>query len=244
MQDNDFATALLQPDAALPAALRGHTPRRYAVYRNNVTVGLVRAMEANFPAIRRLLGEVYFAGLAKEFVQSHPPRSPLLFQYGDGFAAFLAEQGDLASYPYLADVARLEQHWRIAYHAADAPVLHASAFAGLDETEMLALRFTPHPAAVLLASHFAVHSIFLANRGDGETVVNPTTHEQVLLTRPFYDVQTRTITAGQHAFFAALFSAAPLGDAAEQGFATAEDFDLADSLRLMLEAGAFQSTVL
>lgn len=244
MLDSDFATALLKPDSALPGALKGHTPRRFAVYRNNVTVGLVRAMEANFPAIRRLLGEVYFAGLAKEFVQSHPPRSPLLFQYGDGFAAFLAEQGDLASYSYLPDVACLEQAWRIAYHAADVPVLHASAFAGVGETEMLALRFTPHPAAILLASPFAVHSIFTANReGDG-TIVNATIPEHVLLTRPFYDVQTRVITAGQHAFFAALFSGAALGDAAEQSFATADDFDLADSLRLMLEAGAFQSTVL
>lgn len=244
MPGNDFTSALLAPDAALPANLKGHTPRRFAVYRNNVTVGLVRALEANFPAIRRLLGEAYFAGLAREFVQAHPPHSPLLFQYGDHFAAFLAGQGDLASYPYLADVARLEQQWRTAHHAADAPVLHASTFTGLGEQEMMALRLKPHPAAFLLSSHFAFASIFTANRGGSETVADPALPEWALLTRPFYDVHTRLIRASQFAFLAALFDGVPLGEAAENGFSASEDFDLADSLRLMLEAGVFQSTAL
>ena len=106
-----FAAGLLNPAAPVPLHVKGQAVRRFAVYRNNVTVGLVRALEANFPAIRSLLGEMYFAGLAREFVQAHPPRSPLRFHYGEGFAAFMAAQDDLAPYPYLADVARLENLW-------------------------------------------------------------------------------------------------------------------------------------
>ena len=48
---------LLNADAAAPGFLTSSSgvndPRRYAVYRNNVTVSLIRALEANFPAIRR-----------------------------------------------------------------------------------------------------------------------------------------------------------------------------------------------
>ncbi len=84
--DGAFAAGLLNPARPLPVAVIDNTPRRYAVYRNNVTVGLVRAMEGNFPAVRRLLGHEYFAGLARDFVQAHPPQSPLLFLYGADFA--------------------------------------------------------------------------------------------------------------------------------------------------------------
>lgn len=241
--DGGFSAALLDPEKPLPLAVKGDTPRRYAVYRNNVTVGLVRAMEANFPAIRRLLGEAYFSGLAREFVQAYPPQSPLLFQYGEAFSNFLAQQDDLAAFPFLADVARLEQLWRQAYHAADAPLLHGAAFQGLNGDETMALQFLLHPAAALLRSTYAVHRIFISNRDKGDaTVADPASAEWVMVTRPFYDVQVHTITSSQHAFFTGLMNGSTLGDAAEQGFAAADDFDLADSIRLMLEAGLFQST--
>jgi hypothetical protein len=241
--DGGFSAGLLDPAKPLPLAVRGHTPRRYAVYRNNVTVGLVRAMEANFPAIRRLLGETYFAGLARSFIQAHPPQSPLLFHYGEALAGFLEVQEDLHAYPYLSDVARLEQMWRLAYHAADAPVLHSAGLQGLSETEMFNMCLTLHPAAALLQSSFAIHAIFTANRvGGGGLVADPRQAERVLITRPWYEVQVRAITPGEHAFIALLAEGSPLGEAAEQGYASDDDFDLAASIRLILEAGAFQST--
>lgn len=240
--DGGFSAALLDPEGPLPVALKGHTPRRYAVYRNNVTVGLIRAMETNFPAIRRLLGEAYFAGLAREFVQTFPPQSPLLFFYGETFAAFLAEQDDLVRFPYLPDVARLEQLWRKSYHAADATPLHSAAFEGLGEDDIMALRLVPHPATALMQSAFAVHAIFTVNRNGGGAVADPEHAEWVVLTRPWYDVQARSISASQHAFLAGLANGLTLGEAAEQGFAAADDFDIAASIKLMLQAGAFQST--
>lgn len=243
--DGGFAAGLLNPEQPLPLAVKGHTPRRYSVYRNNVTVGLLRALESNFPAIRRLLGESYFAGLAREFVHAHPPQSPLLFLYGAAFPAFLAEQGDLLRFPYLADVARLEQQWRLSYHEADVPLLHPSTFEGMDGEAVMNLRFTPHPAAALLRSPYAVHAIFLANRDKGRGQVNdPTQAECVLVTRPFYDVHVRLLSPAQFAFLSALMAGECLGDAAEQGANADTDFDLADSIRLMLEAGTFQSSAL
>ena len=108
----EFAAGLLDPQHPVPLLVKGQIARRYAVYRNNVTVGLIRALEANFPVVRRLLGEEYFAGFARDFAQGHPPQSPLMFQYGADFPAVLERAEDLASYPYLADVARLEIIWR------------------------------------------------------------------------------------------------------------------------------------
>jgi hypothetical protein len=241
--ETDFASALLDPAAPVPAAVTGRTPRRYAVYRNNVTVGLVRALEANFPALRRLLGEAYFAGLARAFVQSHPPKSPLLFHYGEGFAEHVAGQEDLAQFPYLPDVARLEQLWRTAYHARDARVLDPAALSLAPEA-LMAVRFEAHPASAVLASSFAVHAIFAANRGGDGAVSDPARPEAVLVTRPRLDVTVTLLSTEQFEFISALREGTSLADAAERGFAASESFDLADTIRLVVEAGAFHRIII
>ena len=91
---SDFAHALRDPDLVVPRGVTSHnsdTPReRFAVYRNNVMVGLVGALEARFPATRKIVGEDFFNGAAKLFAAAQPPRSPLMLFYGDAFSHFLS----------------------------------------------------------------------------------------------------------------------------------------------------------
>jgi len=64
-----FSAALL--DAALPAppGLVGPDgepgPKRFAVYRNNVVVGLVEALRDAFPAVCRIVGIEFFEAMAR-----------------------------------------------------------------------------------------------------------------------------------------------------------------------------------
>ena len=131
---SDFALALRDPDLVLPQGVTAHNsdaPReRFAVYRNNVVVGLVGALEARFPATRKIVGEDFFKGAAKLFAATQPPRSPLMLFYGDAFPAFLADFEPAREVPYLADVARLEAARTRAYHAADAKPLTPAALVG------------------------------------------------------------------------------------------------------------------
>jgi hypothetical protein len=131
---SDFACALRNPDLAVPTGVIAHNsdaPReRFAVYRNNVMVGLVSALEARFPATRKIVGEDFFKGAAKLFAAAHPPRSPLMMFYGDEFPAFLAAFEPARDVPYLADVARVEAARTRAYHAADAKPLTPAALSG------------------------------------------------------------------------------------------------------------------
>jgi hypothetical protein len=240
-EESWFARGLLDPAAAVPPGVSGGSTRRFAVYRNNVTVGLVRALEANFPAVRRLLGQAYFAGLARDFARAHPPRSPLLLQYGEEFADVLAAAEDLAAYPYLADVARLERLWLRAFHAADRPALTAAELASLPAEDLPDLRLAPHPAMGLLASPHAVHAIFTANRDGGPGIAAAPFHaECVLVSRPGLNVETRVITPAQHRFISALAGGASLATAAAQGLAAGEDFEPAAAITLLLEAGSLQ----
>ena len=119
-----FAAALLDPTRAVPAGLVGPdgepSAKRFAVYRNNVVVGLTEALQANFPAVCRIVGEEFFQAMARAYVVFEAPVSPILLDYGDGFASFIAEFEPAASLPYLADVARIERAWTQAYNAPEA----------------------------------------------------------------------------------------------------------------------------
>ena len=118
-----FRAAILDADRPAPPdlldGLGRPTAKRFNVYRNNVAVSLTEALEAGFPATARLLGDANFRAVAGRFLRASPPDSPLMMHYGAGFPDFLASLDALASMGYLADVARLEQALRTAYHAAD-----------------------------------------------------------------------------------------------------------------------------
>ncbi len=124
-----FAAALLDPGQAVPAVVAGPrgkaATRRYGVYRNNVTVSLIDALAAVYPATRRITGPDFFRAMARLHVRATPPSSPLLFEYGRGFPAFIAGYEHARPMPWLADVARIERAWLDAYHAADAEPLAA-----------------------------------------------------------------------------------------------------------------------
>ncbi|MGH6946762.1 MAG: DNA-binding domain-containing protein, partial [Kiloniellales bacterium] len=66
---SDFAAALLDPDRATPAAVAGPNGKaagkRYDVYRNNVTVSLIDALAATFPATLRITGAEFFRAMAR-----------------------------------------------------------------------------------------------------------------------------------------------------------------------------------
>lgn len=239
---HSFVAGLLNPAAPVPADIEGRAPRRYAVYRNNVTVGLIRAMEANFPVVRRLLGEQYFAGLVREYVQKHPPVTPLMFQYGDGFAAFLEAEEDLHNFAYLGDVARLEQQMRQSHHEADVAPLAANDLATLPEETLFEGVLTPHPAAALLASPYALHAIYMANLQGGTGYVDePAQAQAVLVTRPLFDVELQLLDAAQYCFFQQLMAQKSLGVAADRAAAVDANFDLGQAFGVLFGSGAFQS---
>ena len=58
--------------------------RRFAVYRNNVIVGLTQTLKDAYPAVHRIVGSEFFQALARAYVVGDLPRSPMLFDYGAG----------------------------------------------------------------------------------------------------------------------------------------------------------------
>lgn len=238
----DFVRALLDPDLSVPDALTAHTARhprrRFAVYRNNVVVGLVNALRAKFPATERIVGAEFFAAMAHVFVSAHPPRSKILHRYGDDFGDFIAAFPPAADLPYLADVARLEAARTRAYHAADATPLNAADFTGIDPHCIGTLQMTLHPSLQIVQSRHPVVTIWAMNAGEaGLAPVDPDAPEDALILRPALDVTVRSMPPGGAGFLHALSQGAALADAADTALSSDARFDLAANLAGLIGAG-------
>jgi Putative DNA-binding domain len=241
----DFATGLLDPERAVPRGLIGpdgeDSPRRFAVYRNNVTVALTDALQANFPATCRLVGEEFFRAMARTYALSEPPTSPILLDYGTGFPDFIAA---FAPLPYLADVARIERAWTEAYHAPDARPLDPTVLSDIPHGEATRLCFRLHPSVRIVRSPFPALTIWRMNVADGvpRPVDLDAGSEDTLVVRPEAEVEVRSIPEGGPAFIAALARGHTLIEAARSGLRAASSFDLAANLAALLGAGVVIDT--
>ena len=239
-----FASALLDPQRATPAVVAGPNgkaaEKRYNVYRNNVTVSLINALAAAFPATRRMTGEDFFRAMARFHVRAAPPTSPLLFEYGRDFPDFIAGYEYARPVPWLADVARIDRAWLDAYHAADAEPLAPQALASIAAERLAGAVFTPHPATRIVRSRFPAVSLFAANKSEEPADrIEANGPEDALLTRPALEVTLRRLPPGGAAFLTRLIEGEPLGAAAAAALADAPEFDLAANIGGMLAAGAF-----
>jgi len=239
-----FAQALGDPARPVPPQTKGREgrpdARRFAVYRNNVAVGLIGAIEARYPVARRLVGDAFFRAMARAYVAEEKPRSPVLIHYGAGFPDFVARFEPAREVAYLADVARLENAWVEAYHAAEAAPLALAALGGIDPNDFGALKFAPHPAARLLRFSHPAASIWAAHQGPGEPRPPEAWRaEDALVTRPEADVLARILPPGGWEFASALFAGASLGEAAQA--CACDGFDSGCHVVGLIEAGAFQS---
>ena len=239
-----FAAALLAPDRDTPAVVTGPggraAHRRFDVYRNNVTVSLIEALAAVYPAVQRITGPDFFRAMARAHVRAMPPTSPLLFDYGRDFPGFIERYEHAQAMPFLGDVAQIERAWLDAYHAADAAALDASELASVRPERLAELRFAGHPAARIIRSDFAAVSIFSANRSDVPVPrIDGSVPEDALITRPDCDVVVRHLPPGGAVFARLLIAGQLLGRAAEAAFDEAPDFDLASNIAGLIAAGAF-----
>ena len=240
----DFSNALLAPQQPLPPGLitwNGSDPSlRFDVYRNNVVVSLTEALADGFPVTRALVGETFFAAMARCFIAEHLPDSPILTDYGDALPDFIAAFPPAHGLPYLPDLARLERARVKAYHAADARALTAEDLAQplADPQRLPATRLALHPACTVLVSEHAIVSLWAAHQGEGRIEdVDLRRAESGLVLRDGDEVLVLPLQLAIGHFLAALAAGAPLGDAAEIAAAKATDFDLTRAITLLIQHG-------
>jgi hypothetical protein len=238
-----IALAVRDPAAAVPDGLRARSraaaASRFAVYRNNVAVGLVSALRARFPVVAALVGDDFFRAMARSYVAGTRPSTPFLVSYGDDFPDFIEAFAPAATVPYLADVARFEIAVSEAYHAREASPLEPAAFGALAPDDLFDTRVVLHPAARLVRSPHPVGSIWSAHGDGGRPEAIRWAAETVLVTRPEAEIRVRSLNRAEEVFVAALFAGRSLGEAHEHALRTGGDFDFGRALLGATNAGAF-----
>lgn len=236
-----FAAALLDPRPGDPPVAELTAQPGFAIYRNTVMKGCVDALQANFPAVVRLVGEEWFRAAAAIHVRAEPPHSPVLLAYGAGFARFLEAFEPAAELPYLPDVARLDRLWTEAHVAADAEVLLPSALAALTPDQLGHATLRIHPATRW--QRFDGQPIFTLWQRNRECSTDDSeiewSGESALITRPHGAVEAAPVDAGACAFLDVCASGATLAEAALAALAINDSIDLARLMTSLLDAGAF-----
>ena len=237
-----FAHALLDPQAPIPLDLsteNGAPPaRRFAVHRNNVVAGLIATLRARFPVVEKIVGEEFFAAMARLFVAATPPRTPVLTTYGDEFADFIAAFEPARDLAYFADVARLEAARTRAYHAADAVAIHTSRFAELDPNTVSDIRINLHPSAEIVRFSHPIVTIWAMNTGRKALApIDDWLAEDALVVRPHLDVEVRPLLPGGAVFLLALGAGTTVGEAVEAAFTDYTEFDLSSNLAALMSSG-------
>lgn len=229
---------------ALPPGLTACDPceveRRFAVYRNNVAVGLSDALAARFPVIRRLVGAEFFAAMARLYTETDGPACPVLAEWGAGFAGFLQYFPPLAAYPYLPDVARIEYARGLAFHAADAAPVDPARLIGADPDR---LRLQLHPSVILLRLAHPAVAIWARHQPGGEALGMGAGPETALILRDTgFAVPVRALGPGDAALVDALLSGQSLAGAASAAQTDEPDHNPQPLLVALMQAGVITGT--
>jgi len=235
-----FVEAIFSDDAPIPATIQVASGQasasRFNVYRNNVVSSLLNAIRERYPVVRKLLYDDAFDRAAFQYVTTQPPRSPVLFEYGENFPRFLRTIGRGAAADYVAEIAELEAARTRAYHAADARPIGTDAFTGLPPDRLSDFRLKLHPSVELRQSRFPVVSVWEANIRDNDGAISAWSRESALIARPDLHVEVHRLPVGGYEFLAAIAQGRTVSSAVSHAMASVSDFDLTGTFATMIAA--------
>lgn len=168
----DFQDYILSDDApgAIAASVRGQyglkADARLAIYHRAYRIRLKQALCESYDKTWTFVGDDMFAGLADSYIAAYPSRHPNLRWFGGGFAAHAATE--LAEYPFIAELARLEWALGLAFDAEDAAPLSASDMSVIPPEDWGDLRFGLQPSVRILEMRWNAVALWQALGKDEE----------------------------------------------------------------------------
>lgn len=156
--------------AILSPPSQGTLERRWEIYTSGYIARLAEALENDFPATRRILGEAPFRSLTARYVSRCPPRSYDIGRAGDRLAQFLRQDPLTADLPFLPDLARFEWSLAEAFVARDVEPLEWSELATLDPETVADTVFHLRPATTLIRSCYPLLELWAVQELDDADV--------------------------------------------------------------------------
>jgi hypothetical protein len=239
-----FASAMISQHA--PDCFRGDQAictARFSRYRGNMIATWEKTLAAAFPVLQALVGEEFFAALARAYGEAYPSKSGDLNQFGAQFSRFLAEFPHVAQYPYFPDVAALEWHLHRAYYAPDGMSLLPHQLAAYSALELEKACLCLHPACALMVSDWALLPLWQAHQPDSEVAFPEQIADfcQILICRPHWKPQVLSLSAASYAALKVFNAGRSFGEALEAALAHDEEFDVAGNLQQWVALGLLQA---
>lgn len=231
--------------ALLGEAATPYPQARFRIYERNIRLSLTDALRSTFPVVQALVGEGFFTQMARHFIAEYPPGSCCLQDYGAELAAFLGGFQPAETVPYLADVARLEWAWHLAYWCVDESVLGFTDLQAVPADQHAELQLPLHCSATLFTSRYAPIAVWQAHQQgaveDDNCTINPLAGPEYVLVRrtPKLEVQVVRLSAAEWQLLQALQYGASLGAALESAFECDPQFDVQPCLASHIAEGSF-----
>jgi hypothetical protein len=121
---------LIRGSDEIRAQIRGDPSPRLAVYHHAYRAQLVDCLRDTFERVWAWLGDVRFEAAARRHIESHPPHSWTLSDYGDEF--YLTLSGLYPDDREVAEIAWLDWSLRRAFDGPDATPIAPDALSGID----------------------------------------------------------------------------------------------------------------
>lgn len=137
-----------------------------AIYRNAYSARLREVLREDFPAIRNWLGDDEFDALLDAYLQLYPSVHFSLRWLGANVEQFIREHLVAAQSAPLAELARLEWAFTLAFDAPDGDLLNVPHMAALSPEQWPLLRVTLAPSVQWLSCHFNSLTLWRAAKGE------------------------------------------------------------------------------
>jgi hypothetical protein len=212
-----------------------------ALYRGNLTATWDKTLSAAYPVLRALVGDEFFAALARAYGQQNPSTDGDLHRYGAAFADFLAGFAPVASYRYFPDVAHYEWALHRAHFAPASLAIDRANLATCTPQQLEDMRLRLHPACTLLSSNWAVGPIWRAHQADPNGDAPPGLPQNIdiadcaVTVRPRWRVDLLTLSASSSAALHCIEQGACLGEAVDRALAIDAHFSFATELQQWID---------
>jgi len=216
--------------------------RRWAIYSSGYVARLVEALENDYPAIRRILGEGPFGSLTARYVRRFPPRSFDIGRAGERLSTFLEDDPLASELRFLPDLARYEWSLAEAFVAADSVPLAWSELAALGPEAVADATFRLRPGTTLIRSSWPLLALWGAkDLADQDVSIllegSPST---VLVHRNGLEVRQRLVGEADTRFLEAASHGQRLSELLRGAADETEAAELVERLRLWVVSELFE----
>lgn len=229
-----------QPAGVASLLVGGRDPeRRLAIHCRHYRASLVKTLLRRFPALTWLVGGPVIEAAASRYAREHPPATPCLAEYGEGFPALVADHLGRSDTAYVRPFGELEWHVGAASIEVEHPAMAPTALPRDGET-LAGATVRLQPGLRYLHSEWPVHDLMRRFLTDTAPPVYELHRTPVWIevrgARGRVDIQA--LDRAAWTFRAELQRGRTLEDAASLALAIDHTFDAGEALLALVAGGA------